>query len=139
MTKSMKDIVADFEKYVVTYKSQADYENYSYETFINDMVYGIGLAINPETYMWADGYESFKIDLIEFFRNRQFNHTPEYEYKNYLVKRKIEVDGIFTLVKGIIVRGRIDPNNNNIMYIIFPYHTEESSIKFSCEDFEEIK
>jgi hypothetical protein len=142
MTKSIKDIVADFEKYVVTYKSQANYENYSYETFINDMIYGIGLTINPEIYMWAEGYESFKIDLIEFFKNRQFNRMPKYEYKNFLVKRKIEIDGIFTLVKGVIIKGRIVFDKifcEKFMYIIFPYHTEESSIKFSCGDFEEIK
>ena len=50
-----------FKKYVETY----DYTQFEYnETFIKDMIYGIGLAIDGENFKMADGYKRFEEFLL---------------------------------------------------------------------------
>lgn len=65
--RSMEDIVAQFQKYVATYHEQHGYENYSDEMFIDDIIYGLGAALN-EDYKFAQGFEEFKVKLIKHFR-----------------------------------------------------------------------
>ena len=50
-----------FKNYVETY----DYTQFKYnETFIKDMIYGIGLAIDGENFKMADGYKRFEEFLL---------------------------------------------------------------------------
>lgn len=50
-----------FKNYVETY----GYTQFQYnETFIKDMIYGIGLAIDSENFKMADGYERFEEFLL---------------------------------------------------------------------------
>ena len=50
-----------FKKYVETY----DYTDFEYnETFIKDMIYGIGLAVNGDKFKMADGYKRFENFLL---------------------------------------------------------------------------
>jgi hypothetical protein len=59
-----------FKKYVETY----DYTEFKYnETFIKDMIYGIGLAIDGENFEMADGYKRFE----EFLLNEIINQNKE--------------------------------------------------------------
>lgn len=66
--KRMREMVAKFQDYVRTYSDQAFYETYRDETFLHDMLYGIGLSLQigtPTDYTGAGGYERFKQKLRE--------------------------------------------------------------------------
>lgn len=56
----MKSIVETFQKYVATYSDQKFYMNYEDRTFIADMLYGIGIAVDPQQYSFAGGFDKFK-------------------------------------------------------------------------------
>src|ERR1700735_1863634 len=63
----MRKIVEAFQVYVATYTDQPSYEDYSDKTFTEDMLYGIGLALNPEKFHSSSGYERFKSDVLPLF------------------------------------------------------------------------
>lgn len=60
----MKKAVASLEEYILTYKDQECYESYSDETFIDDILYGLGIALDPMGHRFADGYQRFKEKLL---------------------------------------------------------------------------
>jgi hypothetical protein len=64
--KRMQRVVADFQKYVATYDSEVYSKDYADKTFVNDMLYGIGVALDPEKYKGATGFEKFKHDCYLF-------------------------------------------------------------------------
>ena len=49
-----------------TYDKQEGYERYNDKTFINDILYGLGVAIGGDKYKWIDGYRKFKKYLQGF-------------------------------------------------------------------------
>lgn len=59
----MRGIVERFQKYVASYSDQLSYEEYSDDMFIQDMVYGIGIALDPEGHAYANGYRAWRIKL----------------------------------------------------------------------------
>ncbi len=61
--KRMKLIVGRLQEYVRTYSDQAHYEDYSDTIFIDDMLYGIGIALEPLAHQGAYGFQKFK-DLL---------------------------------------------------------------------------
>lgn len=61
--KRMRQIVADFQDYVTTYPQQAYYVDYLDKTFVADMLYGIGLALDPIAFKGPSGFEAFKAEL----------------------------------------------------------------------------
>lgn len=64
--KRMREMVALFQHYVATYSNQSHYETYSDKTFLDDMLYGIGISIiGAADYTGAGGYERFKQKLRE--------------------------------------------------------------------------
>jgi hypothetical protein len=69
----MEAIVKRFQEYVETYTSQAYYKNYSDTIFLDDMVYGIGLALDDAGYKGADGYDKFKALLLAHLTREQRN------------------------------------------------------------------
>ena len=52
------------ENYVNTYRNQSCYESYTEVTWINDILYGLGISVSDE-YRFAQGYEQFKEKLKE--------------------------------------------------------------------------
>jgi len=64
----MIDIVKLMKLYVDTYSNQKNYYDCSDDTFIKDMLYGIGIAIDYDTYSYEDGYEKFKKVLANVLR-----------------------------------------------------------------------
>ncbi len=56
----MRKIVDDFQQYVATYSDQHEYVAYSDLTFINDMLYGIGLALDKDRYYSASGFDRWR-------------------------------------------------------------------------------
>lgn len=66
--KRMRTIVAVMQKYVEGYDKQPHYEDYSDETFISDMLYGIGIALDGR-YTFANGFREWKLKLREHLEN----------------------------------------------------------------------
>lgn len=51
-----------FKKYVETYSKN----NFNYnETFIRDMIYGIGISVDSDKYKMADGFRKFEDLLLD--------------------------------------------------------------------------
>jgi hypothetical protein len=67
--KVMRERVKYLQDYVNTYSDQAHYEDYSDKTYLDDMLYGIGLSMaGPADYTGHGGYERFKQFLREHLR-----------------------------------------------------------------------
>lgn len=62
--KRMRDAVASLQSYMRTYSAQPCYMDYSDENFIDDVLYGLGEALDQK-YMFAEGFEEFKARLLE--------------------------------------------------------------------------
>ncbi|MEW8120048.1 MAG: hypothetical protein AB2792_23045 [Candidatus Thiodiazotropha sp.] len=67
----MKHGVSMLRDYWGTYDMQLGYEDYSIRTLIDDALYGLGIAIDKEQFKSADGYEAFKLVLIEYLNSQQ--------------------------------------------------------------------
>ena len=63
--KRMELMVQYLKRYIDTYDNQYGYQNYSDTTLIDDILYGLGVALNPEKHQFADGFDTFKNKLIE--------------------------------------------------------------------------
>lgn len=61
----MKRAVLYLTDYMATYDKQPGYENYSDETLIADVLYGLGVALEGEKYKFGDGFDKFKHVLRE--------------------------------------------------------------------------
>jgi hypothetical protein len=67
----MRAIVKRMIHYVDTYPQQDSYADYSDRLFIDDMLYGIGIAMHPKEFHGPDGFDKFLDvlqDRIEFNR-----------------------------------------------------------------------
>ncbi len=67
--KRMKLMVKYFKAYIKTYDKQYGYENYSDTTFINDVLYGLGVAIDPNNHQYSNGFDVWKKKLMEFLKD----------------------------------------------------------------------
>ena len=76
MTKSVKDAAAYLKDYIDKYDSQYNYENYRIETFIHDIVYGLGVSLDDD-HQCAQGYDIFRKKLAAFLKDP----TNKYEVK----------------------------------------------------------
>jgi DNA-binding MltR family transcriptional regulator len=62
--KKVKKIVEHLKEYINTYDNQTGYLNYSDEVIIDDLIYGLGIALD-EKYKFANGFDKFKERLKE--------------------------------------------------------------------------
>lgn len=63
--------VEHMQKYWDTYDCQDRYEDYSEQMFLDDALYGIGVAMYKDKYRFANGYDKFKDFLgANFFKER---------------------------------------------------------------------
>jgi len=60
--KSNMAMVTNFQKYVNTYDITFTMPR---RIFINDMLYGIGLAVNPDEHRLNNGFAKFKKELLK--------------------------------------------------------------------------
>ena len=65
--QQMKEAVAYLQKYMATYDKQYGYLDYRTETLIDDVLYGLGAALNAD-YQYADGFRKFKARLVEAYQ-----------------------------------------------------------------------
>lgn len=68
----MKVAIERFKQYVATYPTDGFTLDQSDETFIKDMLYGIGVTIDGEGYMFADGFRAFIIEVRNICESPQF-------------------------------------------------------------------
>jgi hypothetical protein len=64
MTNNPTDSANNLTQYWATYNDQFGVENYMPQTFLDDALYGIGIAMSDE-YRFAEGFLQFKKDLLE--------------------------------------------------------------------------
>jgi hypothetical protein len=62
--KRMERAVAYMKKFMDTYDQQQGYGDYSDETYINDVLYGLGASLSGE-YEFAGGFRKFRALLLE--------------------------------------------------------------------------
>lgn len=63
--KRMYSIIKKYKAYVRHYNNTGN-ENFNMDkTFILDMIYGIGIAVDPDKYSFSVGFDEFKKHLIE--------------------------------------------------------------------------
>lgn len=55
--------------YMNTYKDQANYQDYTPYTFVQDIIYGLGVAMS-EDHKFANGYRDFKKKLVDYLEHR---------------------------------------------------------------------
>jgi len=67
--KRVEKIIASFQKYVATYSDQLFYQDYSDNTIVHDMLYGIGIAFDNEKFKMAGGYDAWKKILQQFMKD----------------------------------------------------------------------
>jgi hypothetical protein len=68
-TKRMKLMVEYMQHYMRTYTQQYNYQEYTDKTFIQDILYGLGVAINPQDHRWSDGFDRWKETLMKLMNN----------------------------------------------------------------------
>lgn len=62
--RRVRSAVAYLQKYIAGYDRQMHYQDYSDETIINDVLYGLGLALHQERAEFAGGYDWFKREVL---------------------------------------------------------------------------
>ena len=67
--KRMHDVVTYLQDYMRAYTNQRYYFDYSDETFIDDVLYGLGVALNPE-YQYGEGFDKFKARLRKHLEDK---------------------------------------------------------------------
>ena len=74
----MRLAVAKLTMYMKTYADQAGYADYSDKTFIDDVLYGLGVALGGATdhYSGPDGYERFKAYLRDHLDDQPAGSLP---------------------------------------------------------------
>ena len=64
MTKKHREhisrVVESLKNYITAYGKQVHYREYTDSILIDDMLYGLGIAIDPDKYRFANGYKDFK-------------------------------------------------------------------------------
>lgn len=63
--KRMRAAVKYLQDYMRTYSEQYGYMDYTDETFIDDVLYGLGVAIDEEKFRFFKGAQAFKQRLRE--------------------------------------------------------------------------
>lgn len=70
--KRMREAVAKLQAYMNAYTQQAHYEEYTDKTYVDDVLYGLGLSLSGLTdYSGPGGYERFKAYLRDHLEGRR--------------------------------------------------------------------
>jgi len=71
--KRMKKAVKYLQDYMNTYSGQSGYLDYADETLIDDVLYGLGVALGPKRYAFARGFRKFKARLKDHIANKDMS------------------------------------------------------------------
>jgi len=64
--KRTMEIIESFQEYVKKYTQQVGCCDYTDTIIIDDMLYGLGLALDKDKYYAAPGYDEFKKYLVNY-------------------------------------------------------------------------
>ena len=80
----IKSALGYLKKYINTYDRLCDWDHYNEETWLNDILYGLGVSIDGSTFLNADGFEKFREHLFNFILdyNEEFLTDIVEEEKN---------------------------------------------------------
>jgi hypothetical protein len=67
--------VESLRSYMSSYDSQAHYAEYSAATFVDDVLYGLGVALDPDEHRYAPGFALFKSKLLRHLESSPFAET----------------------------------------------------------------
>lgn len=67
----MKLMVKYLSRYMETYDKQVGYQNYSDQTLVEDVLYGLGVVLNPHQHKYADGFTKWRNKLKNFLITRK--------------------------------------------------------------------
>lgn len=56
--------IKELQQYIKTYNKQYEWEQYQEKTVIDDILYGLGIAIDKQIYSGANGFKEFKHFLL---------------------------------------------------------------------------
>lgn len=60
--------IEQFKHYINTYDCQYEYTKYSTTTFIEDVIYGLGMTLDKDKYRFATGLTKFKKVLMDHIK-----------------------------------------------------------------------
>lgn len=63
--KRMQRAIRLLSDYIATYEAQAECLNYTDKTLIDDVLYALGVALEPDAHKWASGFDVWKDKLRE--------------------------------------------------------------------------
>lgn len=66
--KRAKKVIESLQEYMNTYNKQVGYLDYTDDTIINDVLYGLGIALDKERYSFGKGYHLFAARLREHLK-----------------------------------------------------------------------
>lgn len=67
---SMGRAVRFLQHYIGSYKDDlGGWKHLETRVFIDDVLYGLGVAIAPKRYRFADGFKRFKADLVKYLQS----------------------------------------------------------------------
>lgn len=69
--KRMELMVKYLARYMETYDKQVGYQNYNDETLVEDVLYGLGVVLNPHQHQFANGFTKWKNKLKNFLITRK--------------------------------------------------------------------
>ena len=60
MAQKPSEAAKKLSDYWATYNNQPSVDDYTLSIFIDDALYGLGIALNPELFKCGNGYDKFK-------------------------------------------------------------------------------
>lgn len=69
--KRMQRAIRFLREYMDTYEAQAECLNYTDKTLIDDVLYALGVAFDPQQHKYASGYDVWKDKLREHLSAEQ--------------------------------------------------------------------
>jgi hypothetical protein len=92
--KRMKKIVKYLQKFMATYDKQFGYLDYNDETLIDDILYGLGVALDEKEFEFAPGFKKFKDVLAKHLENKNVWENDNIQFPRFLAE--LEAVGAFT-------------------------------------------
>lgn len=62
----IENAVKYLAKYIATYDRQHGYTEYGAKTYIDDVLYGLGVSLNDKEFSFANGFQKFKQELKKY-------------------------------------------------------------------------
>ena len=65
MRKRTRKCVKRLQKYMAAYTKQVEFHDITNKTLIDDVLYGLGVALGPKRYEFNNGFRLFKARLLK--------------------------------------------------------------------------